>query len=428
VEEFEFNPRDLIAGPFQTCPECEEPCFGVLMISGDAYFRRCAACFHSVRFALPALRKKVIYLDQFAISNLVKALDPRSRGHARVTADPFWVKLFETLEVASKMQIVICPDSDEHRTESLVAPFYPHLKRIYEHFSYGVSFQESRTIRRIQLVEMAKRWLDGDTTECTLDPSLVTSGDLHSWQSPIRVSVTSHYGDEILRAIRATREQVHQEMQITFEYWRSEKLSFDDRLAREGGEYGGKLLLRLVEWRASLREAQFGLNPFDPGDLNPPPAAKILTALIAAFRTRGLPENEAVNKAVEFLSSDVPTASPHRHLFGLLYASLAMRAQNGQTSAPNRGMANDIRTIADLLPYCDAMFVDNGARALLNDIPKNRKPRYGCKVFSPNVGTEFLDYLEQLIIDAPEEHRALVKHVYGDDYTNPYGGILLNNS
>jgi hypothetical protein len=113
----------------------------------------------------------------------VKALDPRTKGHGRTTADPFWVRLFETLEVASKMQIIVCPDSDEHRNESLVAPFYTRLKRIYEHFSNGVSFQDSRTIRCIQLVEMAERWLNGKKPECTLEPGLVTRGELHGWQS-----------------------------------------------------------------------------------------------------------------------------------------------------------------------------------------------------------------------------------------------------
>jgi len=240
--ESEFNPRDLIAGPFQSCPKCGQPVFGVVMVRRDAYFRRCRRCFHSAIFMLPALRKKILYLDQFAISNLVKALDPHTKGHGRTVADPFWTKLFEMLEIAAKMQLIVCPDSDEHRTESLVAPFYTKLKRIYEHFSNGVSFHDSRTIRRVQLVEMAERWLDGKKPECTLDPALVTRGDLHGWQSPIGVSVTLPQEDEVLDEIRETRKRVHQEMQIAFEYWRSEKLSFDERVAREAGQYGTKLL------------------------------------------------------------------------------------------------------------------------------------------------------------------------------------------
>jgi hypothetical protein len=374
---------------------------------------------------LPALRKKILYLDQFAISNLVKALDPSTKGHARTVADPFWAKLFQTLEIAAKMQLIVCPDSDEHRTESLVAPFYTNLKRIYEHFSNGVSFHDSRTIRRIQLVEIAERWLDGKKPECKLDPDLVTRGELHGWQSPIGVSVTLPQPDEVSEEIRETRKRVHQEMQIAFEYWRSEKLSFDERVTREAGHYGTKLLADILQWRDRVREAQFGLNSVEPRELYPTPAVEIFMALIATFRTKGLSEDEAQKKAFEFLRSDVPSAAPRRQLFGLLYAALAMRAQNGQVRAPNQGMATDISVIADLLPYCDAMFVDNAARALVEDIPKNRRPPYGCKVFSATVRTEFVAYLEQLVTAAPEEHRGIIQEVYGDDYIRPYNEILL---
>lgn len=424
MEEFEFNPRDLIAGPFEACPKCRQPLFGVVTVRRDAYFRRCQTCFHSAIFTLPALRKKVLYLDQFAISNLVKALDPHTKGHERTAADPFWPKLFQALEIAAKMQLIVCPDSDEHRNESLVAPFYSSLKRIYEHFSNGVSFHDSWAIRRTQLVEMAEQWLDGKEPKCTLDPALVTTGDLHGWQSPIGVSATLPQGDEILHEIRDVRRRVHQEMQIAFEYWRSERLSFDQRFAREVGHYGEKLLASLAEWRNRLREAQVGLNSVDPRELYPPPAADVFGALIIAFRGRGLSEHEAGEKVIEFLKSDVPTASPRRQMFGLLYAALAMRAENGQAHAPNQGMATDISVIADLLPYCDAMFVDNAARALVEDIPKSRRPPYGGQIFSAKVRGKFLAYLEQLIAAAPKDRQALIRQVYGDEYAKPYTEIL----
>lgn len=148
-------------------------------------------------------------------------------------------------------------------------------------------------------------------------------------------------------------------------------------------------MISIAQWHKSLSNAQFGLSPVDLTELHPPVAVEAFFAVIAAFRERGLPEDEAGRKAVEFLRSDVPTASPRRRVFGLLYASLGMRAQNGQSRAPNQGMVNDISVIADVLPYCHAMFVDNGARALVDDIPKNRKPLYGGKVFSPNVRDDF---------------------------------------
>ncbi len=55
------------------------------MIGDHQYSRRCINCWFDKRFPLPKLSKKVIYLDQFVISNMMKQLDPNTplsqRGH-----------------------------------------------------------------------------------------------------------------------------------------------------------------------------------------------------------------------------------------------------------------------------------------------------------------------------------------------------------
>ncbi|SRR5216684_2299067 len=61
----------------------------------------------------PPHLKKVFYLDQFAISEMVKALDTRSKAHARV--NPFWQQVFEALERVCKLQLVVCPWSPIHQ-------------------------------------------------------------------------------------------------------------------------------------------------------------------------------------------------------------------------------------------------------------------------------------------------------------------------
>src|SRR5882762_7984011 len=120
-----IDPRDFISGPFRKCPKCGAEQFGVLMVSGKHYIRRCRerACWHTQRINLPGISKKIIYLDQFAISNMMKALNPEVKGHERAAADPLWRELFEALDVVCKLQLVVCPDSNEHRNESLLSPF-----------------------------------------------------------------------------------------------------------------------------------------------------------------------------------------------------------------------------------------------------------------------------------------------------------------
>src|SRR4026208_1430243 len=80
--------------------------------------------------------KKVIYLDQFAISGMVHAIDTRSKAHARV--NPFRRQGFEALERVGKLQLVGGPGSPIHRDESVVSDMFEPLKRMYEHLANGV--------------------------------------------------------------------------------------------------------------------------------------------------------------------------------------------------------------------------------------------------------------------------------------------------
>jgi len=82
---FKFDPRDFISPPFVSCPECSQPSFGILRVGPDTFVRRCRNCFHMRDFGLPAVRKTILYLDQFVISNLmlIAEVRPASPGDYR---------------------------------------------------------------------------------------------------------------------------------------------------------------------------------------------------------------------------------------------------------------------------------------------------------------------------------------------------------
>ena len=56
------------------------------------------------------------------------------------------------------------------------------------------------------------------------------------------------------------------------------------------------------------------------------------------------------------------------------------------------------------LPYCDAMFMDNGCRSLLLDVPTALRPPETAKVFSLNVKAQSLDYLRSIRDGISAEH------------------------
>ncbi len=74
-----LDPRDFITAPFLVCPKCKEEAFGVLNVQSRSYTRRCRSCLHKERILLPELNKRIIYLDQLAISELLKAIHPDTR-------------------------------------------------------------------------------------------------------------------------------------------------------------------------------------------------------------------------------------------------------------------------------------------------------------------------------------------------------------
>jgi hypothetical protein len=171
-----FDPRLLISGPFKTCPNCGAEELGILSVGHEMCTRRCRACWFKAHAGLPPLSRKVVYIDQFAISDMMKTLNAEHPHHAEAAANPFWRELFEALEAVVKRQLVICPDSDIHSHESAVSGWYDDLKLLYEHFSHGVSFNSTDEIAQRQLNIALLAWLDKKAPEYNFDAERVTHG------------------------------------------------------------------------------------------------------------------------------------------------------------------------------------------------------------------------------------------------------------
>jgi len=141
MTEKAFDPRDFISPPFKTCPKCGHETLGVLTISKGSYSRRCRDCLHMVRrIPLPPVRKKIIYLDQYVVSNLMKLDNPTLQRTDKLAANPFWQELRDLLTELRDLQLIVCPDSTSHVSESRISPFNAELKRTYEHLSGGITF------------------------------------------------------------------------------------------------------------------------------------------------------------------------------------------------------------------------------------------------------------------------------------------------
>ncbi|MCI0561771.1 MAG: hypothetical protein MN733_25065 [Nitrososphaera sp.] len=412
-----IDPADFISGPFRVCPKCEQDTFGILMISDRRFHRRCKLknCWNTETFELPQIRKQVLYLDQFAISNMMKFRTPAAKGHERVKADPFWSELCGKVEHLCQVQLLSCPDSAEHRNESLISPFYRSLKDTYEQFSGGVTFRPAEYIRRKQVHEVLTAWLNKQEPRHDFDAEKVTSGRIHAWQGRIQITVSTNW-DEFIDELRQARDRTHKELAAVYADWQKNKPTFDQAFELETSSYQCQLLKMFVEVfvsdNAKREEMVAGLRPFDL-EVFLPSQPSMLMATILGTIERHKSAGDVHATAIEFLKSGLINSIPANIISGSLWASFAVKAGAGEKVGPNRGAAADVEIVSTLLPYCDAVFIDNHCRSLYEDIPKNRKLPFPTRIFSLSNKDDLLRYLNAIESSASQEHRQLVAELYG---------------
>jgi hypothetical protein len=389
-----FDPRDLIMSPYLTCPTCGKEAYGVLGVDGNRCHRRCRDCWYTRYVPLPKLKKKIVYIDQFAYSNILKMLCPDVQGHKGGVSDPFWKQLFETLSVVRHLQLVAFPDSREHHNETLTSPFGEFgelLKSTYEYFSCGESFIHAEGIKIRQIGQAANCWLNNEPIVFDLNAEKISSGRLHDWDGRIYITVNGVLPGTV-QGLREGRNRTHAALQDVFAQWQVEKKSFKEVYAAEKSSYRQALIRGYVSQlnrRAQMaqRIAAGQMPTFDLETLNemmPSWEENQMFSLQQHFVIHAQDEKKGLERLGAFLRSDTIDNTPFNLVGAAMFASLSRKAAGGQKRRPSQGMGNDVEVISALLPYCDAMFVDNECRELLRAIPKEYKFPFRCQVFSYN--------------------------------------------
>ena len=91
------------------------------------------------------------------------------------------------------------------------------------------------------------------------------------------------------------------------------------------------------------------------------------------------------------------------------------------------GDQNDIAAISNLLPYCDAIFVDRAWHGRLGENPaKNAIGKFRARVFSSRNIDEFMQFLDGIEAAASKEILNRIEKVFGDiEEKNPLDDIDL---
>jgi hypothetical protein len=425
----EFDPRMFISAPFTDCPECRQPDFGTLMVSNNHWTRRCRECWHTASKRLPTLAKRAIYLDQMALSNMAKSLDPVWRAQ-RGEPDPYWIQLFEQLERLVKLQVLACPASPVHEEESAVTPYADVLRRLREYLASGVSLHDWNQIIRHQLYN-ALRAAESDapiTRETYLGDGLraVVHGRLDEWSDRLTVTVNFAILPESIQSYRSVREQMGAALASVWTQWVSVPRSFEQQYEQERHALYEGWCEAYNKHRQRFQRMEAGLESVDIDAVIPSAAVQSVSWLLDRFLKRDMGDHAAASAAVvNFLRSEAALSAPANNINALLFAALARKAATGQKKVPGGGTAHDVRAISSYLPYCDAMFVDDHCAGLLRDEPIATRLRpWGARVFSNRTRDAFLEHLSKMEAAVPADHVALVQEVYGDSWLVSFRTIL----
>lgn len=422
-ESFVLDPRDWITAPYERCPFCAANEFGVLSIYGRRFLRRCRRCMKDKSYELPALEKRVLYLDQFALSNLMKVLHPEHGARMRDPEVVYWTALFDRIDRLVKLQVLACPASIAHWEESLVSRFHGELRAMWGYLDAECSFDDAETIKRFQLHAAFQAWLASDPPPRPGRTDGI-DGRLDQWLDRLRVDARLNPDPSFADELRAERSRTHEGFVRVAAVWRSEgRRSFDEYFRAEITAYGPDVLRRYYGRVMRLAETLDGHRPFEADDLWPTAAQLIVMDFKSTLEEAGVAEAEHVARMQAFFASEALGEVPFLRISCGLLAAIAVEISQGRGRDPDRGMARDIDTIATLLPHCHALLIDDHAARLLGEAEKHLGFGYGTAVFSTKSRDDLLVWLDSLEANVTPEQHDLVTSLYGESWLTPFRSL-----
>jgi hypothetical protein len=381
------------------------------MVADDRLIRRCVKCRFDLREVLPALDKKVIYLDQFAVSEICKIESGTRREGAPRRA--FWEAAHTKIKSVVLLQKAIFPVSDVHLDETIVFKGGNELRRVYRRLSGNASLIDSEQVTLRQLSLFLEAYLNGeDAPAINFDVDNVLHGARNNWLPDIIAFANADYS-LFADDIRTNRDLSSEALAEVAERWAREKKPFAVVLREELESLGPANKKALYEALGRCIAGLNGDNPMELVNAGLSPPFTQFRQVRARLEDIGVPEDQMIAEVFRFWDWPGLQDLPVHRISAYLYASLARKMSAGQLRPPSRGMFNDIRAISTYAPYVDAMFLDNECAALLSEEPLRSDLDLKATIFSLNAGDAFLDYLTSLEMETSQEVRRYAREIYG---------------
>lgn len=389
----------MLYGPLETCPKCgQHESFGRTIFRQRGLSFKCNKCGYTELKKLPPIKKRIIYIDQFALSKMVKNND-----------EPFWSDLHERLIRLKKNEIITCPYSPIHIEESE----YDYgqrdaLKAMYRRIAGEDQFRRPEDVEMRQLAR-SLRALIGCTRSKPTDLRVDDACERppHQWSEVLHIYADMPHDDELINQLRRDKESAHSSMQVLCDHWRSNPVTFDGQVEAEAREFRNQI--------AAYRHFTSG-NPFDYFRFRGSVVFDVIHWLVNSVRMIDPDESDPLGILERFADSDEYRQTPWTYLNCRIWAKIAESACNASgPRKPRLGDRYDANVLASYAPYCDAMFIDGGFRGIAIDGRIAVTNRFGVAIFSEQVRDEFIEYLRHIEDSVPDSHWDALALVHGRD-------------
>lgn len=396
--------------PFHQCPRCNQQTLGKLFVGSNDVMKRCKSCRYSQEEILPDLDKRVVYLDQFAISELYKTRSKTRRSGA--PHEQFWKDCYERANRAYLRQQVIFPASNLHSDETIVWHSPSELRLAHEMFSGETSFNRTDEIASEHEWRFAEAYIKGEPPPALdFNVDRILDGERNAWLPIFHINVNSNFSMFAPR-IRSGRAVAENSLKALADGWVKNKPTFDDVLRHELSSYGSAMRQALA---AQIAKNQAAMASDDPASVLDLSFCLInrCNQLTKLFEKSGLPEKDAFIEVLRFFDWPGNRKQPTHNIFAYLFAALAWRISSGQRPKMKASILNDFTAIATYAPYVDAMFVDKECASLLKQGRLRSELTYRARIFSLSDPQDFLQYLEDLSSAAPQNVVDFAQELYG---------------
>lgn len=385
------------------CPGCKgKDCFGNVAIYSEHVLQGCGRCKYENRVWLPAIHKKVLYLDQFFFSGAFRGGDPR------------FVEAAERVKKSAQQQLLVAPFSSIHEDETRQWRGYDgfnnaDLLAFIKNVSHGSEFHQDYHVELTQVTKAWSAFLKGAPPEYVLEVDDAIEGDLNKWDSYYRVDVDGYFKDVELK--RSLKGQAVDGLIGLLDKWRVSTRSFEQDVAAEIHESAKNYMNSYVNM----------INRFAQGDydalLDSPIVSQVVEQMLL-WLPKDQPLDQQLKRCTDFFRSEHFQQVPYLYISARIYATLKDMVKRGAYTnrklAQKRlnGFFEDVSHISLYAPYCDAFFMDQPMADLVRHPYVDLQGRYGVRVFSLNNLAEFFEWLDELESGMSADHKAGIEAAY----------------